>query len=134
MSLRVVLKISEMMMMVVVVMVKKQQQQVPLMPIVCYLIALLELQQPSEVSLLCPHFIPILQMRELRHIKVSNLPKTTQLVNGGNVIWTQAVWLVFCKPQSIHWVSCHTFSIVWEGFNLWIVVIVYVVFTSLAWW
>lgn len=51
---------------------------------------------------------------ELRHIKVSNLPKTTQLVNGGNVIWTQAVWLVFCKPQSIHWVSCHAFSIVWR--------------------
>ena len=44
------------MMVVVVVMVKQQQQQVPFMPVVCYLLALLELQQPYEVSLLYPHF------------------------------------------------------------------------------
>ena len=30
--------------------------------------------------------VPILWMRELRHRKVSNLPKATQLVNGGDVI------------------------------------------------
>lgn len=52
----------------------------------CHILTRPILTSPHEESAKAQVTTPILQMRELRHIKVSNLPKTTQLVNGGNVI------------------------------------------------
>lgn len=45
--------------------------------------------QPPEAGII----ICTLQMRKVRHARLSNVPKTRQLGSGGIRVWTEAVWL-----------------------------------------